>query len=490
MVAIRRYYPAEMETILKHHPQKTNHYFRKQKPGYMPGSHQPAVTVRAGHALLAGLILAMFVALATVGGCGSGEGAGTSVDNDAVSTNSGTSAADDSRIQTSTQTWTTKPAATIQSIEREVSRIRNLPIRNEIAVSYVNRDQLRQEMKEEMEKEYSPAEIASEEKVLKSLGLLAEDADLAAVIEEMLGSEIAGFYDDETKELKLVSATPELNLMNQVTLAHEVTHALQDQSFQLSAFLPEDSGNADSDLARMSLVEGDATLTEEAYTTANLSGVDLLNLLMGSLGASGGLMGSSYLEDSLLFPYVSGLEFVGAIKQKGGWPAVDAAYSKPPESTEQVMHLEKYFAGEAPLPVKIPDISSIAGGGWSVTFEEVLGEFDALEMLQQDLSPSRARRAAAGWGGGAISFAEGPGGETLMGLVFMWDSEADAAEFAEAMGDALETRYQEDFDMSPSTAPVLVTNAGVWLLVQRGRTVSMVQAPDQVLADRVAQALS
>jgi hypothetical protein len=72
----------------------------------------------------------------------------------------------------------------------------------------------------------------------------------------------------------------------------------------------------------------------------------------------------------------------------------------------------------------------------------------------------------------------------------MWDSEADAAEFAEAMGDALETRYQEDFDMSPLTAPVLVTNDGVWLLVQRGRTVSMVQAPDQVLADRVAQALS
>ncbi|MHB9111571.1 MAG: hypothetical protein ACYC4D_02935 [Thermoleophilia bacterium] len=436
------------------------------------------------------IVVALILVIFSAAGCGSADTGGTDSDSDAASTNVGTAPAEDTRTSTRSRTQTADSGVTIKSIELEVSRIRNLPIKNDIAVSYVNRDQLRQEMKEEIEKEYDPAEIATEEKVLKSLDLLPEDAGLAVVIEEMLGSEIAGFYDDETKELKLVSEMPELNLMNQVTLAHEVTHALQDQRFQLAEFLPEDSGNADSDLARLSLVEGDATLTEEAYITSNLSGVDLLNLLMGSLGASGGLVGSSYLEDSLLFPYISGLEFVAAIKEKGGWQAVDAAYLKPPESTEQVMHPDKYFAGEAPVPVQIPDLASIAGGGWTVTFDEVLGEFDALEMLQQDLPPSRARRAAAGWGGGAISFAEDPGGETLMALVFIWDSETDAAEFAEAMGSSLEGRYQEEFDMSPPTAPVLLTDDGVWLLVQRGRTVSIVQAPDQALGERVVQALS
>lgn len=429
--------------------------------------------------------MALTLGFLTAAGCGSGENSGIAGDVDTVST-----AADETQTSTRSRTQTTDTGATIQSIEREVSRIRNLPIKNEITVSYVNRDQLRQEMKEEMEKEFDPAELATEEKVLKSLDLLPENADLAAVIEEMLSSEIAGFYDDETKELKLVSETPELNLMNQVTLAHEVTHALQDQSFQLAQFLPEDSGNADSDLARLSLVEGDATLTEEEYTTSSLSGIDIINLLLGSLGASGGLVNNSYLEDSLLFPYISGLEFVGAVKERGGWQAVDAAYSKPPESTEQVMHPEKYFAGEAPVPVAIPDLAVIAGVGWAVTFDEVMGEFDALEMLQQDLPPSRARRAAAGWGGGAISFAEGPGGETLLAIVFTWDSEADAAEFAEAMGSVLEERYQEEFDMTPRTAPVLVTDDGIWQLVQRGRTVSMVQAPDQAFGERVVQALS
>ena len=427
----------------------------------------------------------MILGFLTAAGCGSEENSGTAGGGDTVST-----AADDTQTSTGPTTQTTDSGVTIQTIEREVSRIRNLPIKNEIAVSYVNRDQLREEMKEEMEKEFDPAELATEEKVLKSLDLLPENADLAAVIEEMLSSEIAGFYDDETKELKLVSETPELNLMNQVTLAHEVTHALQDQSFQLARFLPEDSSNADSDLARLSLVEGDATLTEEEYTTSNLSGLDLVNLLLGSLGASGGLVNNSYLEDSLLFPYINGLAFVGAVKERGGWQAVDAAYSKPPESTEQVMHPEKYFAGEAPVLVTIPDLAAIAGSGWSVTFDEVMGEFDALEMLQQDLPQSGARRAAAGWGGGAISFAEEPGGETLLAIEFTWDSEADAAEFAEAMGSVLEERYREEFDMTPQTAPALVTDDGVWLLVQRGLTVSMVQAPDQALGERVVQALS
>lgn len=443
-----------------------------------------------GRALIALLVFSMCLIAATISGCGSGDGDGATTEDIVSGTSSVSSETGDSGTILDRQTRSTRPAVTIQSIEQQVSIIRNLPIRNEIAVSYVNRDQLRQEMQEEIDKEYNAEEIDSEEKVLKSLGLLAEDADLATVIEQMLGDEIAGFYDDETKELKLVSETPELNLMNQVTLAHEVTHALQDQSFSLPDLLPEDSGNADADLARLSLVEGDATLTEEEYTANNLSGMDLLNLLMGSMGATGGLVGNSYLEDSLLFPYVKGLEFVTAVKQKGGWPGVDAAYAKPPDSTEQVMHPEKYFAREAPVAVQIPDLATIVGPGWSVTFDEVMGEFDALEILQEDLPAGRARRAAAGWGGGAISFAEGPDGDEIMAMTFVWDSEADAADFAEAMGDALEARFADEFDLSPSTAPVLVTDSGNWLLVQRGRTVSVVQAPDLALGEKVVQSLS
>src|SRR5659263_291685 len=158
-------------------------------------------------------------------GCGSGgETTGGRTDDE----NNGVSSTTQS-VNTA-KTTVAKSAVTIKSIEEEVSRMRGLPIRSEIAVSHLSREELRREMKAQIEKEYSPVEVSVEEKVLKGLGLLEEKDNLTAAIEQMLGEEVAGFYDDETKELKLVSDKLELNLMNQVTLAHEVTHALQDQN--------------------------------------------------------------------------------------------------------------------------------------------------------------------------------------------------------------------------------------------------------------------
>lgn len=391
--------------------------------------------------------------------------------------------------RTSPPTTVDRPARTIQSIEQEVSRIRGLPIKNEIAVSYLNRDQLRQEMKAQVEKEYRPAELASEEKALKGIGLMDPSDDLAADIEQMLGEEIAGYYDDQTKQLKLVSDKPELNPMNQVTLAHEVTHALQDQNFSLATVMPENSGNDDRDLALLALVEGDATLAEEEFTTANFNAMDMLSLLFGSLGAITGLGNNAYLEDSLLFPYSSGLEYVTALKDQGGWRAVDMAYAKPPQSTEQVMHPEKYFIGEAPVPVMIPDLAVILGPDWQPGFENVLGEFELVELLSRDISAARARRAAAGWAGDAIRYYDGPGGSSLIIMKLEWDSEAEAAEFATAMGEALERRYDGKFDLKSTMAPVLQTSEGVWELVQRGNTVEAVWAPDLPIGEKVVQSL-
>ncbi|MHB1326486.1 MAG: hypothetical protein ACYDGS_06460 [Thermoleophilia bacterium] len=208
------------------------------------------------------IIITLFL---TLTGCGSG---GDTTGGRADDENNGASSTTQS-VNTATTT-VVKSAVTIKSIEEEISRMRGLPIRSEIAVSYLSREQLRREMKAQIEKEYSPAEVNVEEKVLKGLGLLKEKDNLTAAIEQMLDEEVAGFYDDETRQLKLVSDKPELNLMNQVTLAHEVTHALQDQNFSLSEFLPENSGNDDADLARLAFVEGDATVSETDYTAASL----------------------------------------------------------------------------------------------------------------------------------------------------------------------------------------------------------------------------
>lgn len=432
-----------------------------------------------GRKVIGAWVLALAASIALFTGCAS----------EAPPTDTEASAGD-SLTQLRTTSTATPALRTIQTIEQEVSRRRQLPIKSEIAVSYITRDQLRQEMKKEMEKEFQQDEILSEERALKGLGLLDPSEDLAAVIEQMLGDEIAGYYDTETKQLKLVSDTPELSTMNQVTLAHEVTHALQDQNFSLNTIIPENSGNDDLDTARQALVEGDATFTEEDFTVANFSFMDMMSVLLGSVGSSGGLSGNSFIDDSLMFPYTGGLDFVAAVMERGGWSALDGVYGKPPDSTEQILHPDKYFAGEAPMSVAIPDLAAILGPDWRPGFENVIGEFELRELLSRQLPSAKANRAAAGWGGDAIRYYDGPAGSSLVIMKTEWDSEVEAAEFAESMGTALELRYDAKFDLNPSRTPVLHTGEGAWQLVQHGKTVLAVQSPDPEIGEKVMRSLS
>ena len=402
-------------------------------------------------------------------GCGSGGGAdGAAGTGDAAAT----------APTATTATTRGNPARSIEAIEREASRLRGLPIKNPIAVAYMSREQLREEMKGQLAKEYKPGELASEEKVLKKLGLMTPGESLGADIEQMMTEEVAGYYDDETKQLKLISDTPELNQVNQVTLAHESTHAIQDQNFSLSALLAAEGVNDDRDLALLALVEGDASMVEEDFMTRDFSAVDMASLLLGSLGGLSGLGGNSYLQDSLLFPYTDGLNFVKDLRSTGGWDRVNAAYAKPPQSTEQILHPEKYLAGEAPLPVPAASDDVLTAAGWKLVSQNVLGEFGIQQLLSPDVPLSKAKSAAAGWGGDALRYYEDPSGASLLFLQTEWDSSADAAEFATVMGEALESRYGGKFDLQARPAPVLVTEDGAWMLVQHGSYVAVLQAPD------------
>ncbi|MHB9054269.1 MAG: hypothetical protein ACYC5F_09855 [Thermoleophilia bacterium] len=442
--------------------------------GLSVGKHFAAITVAA----LAAILVAAPVLF--LPGCGWGSGADGGPDGVTGGVATVTST-------TSTVATTANSARTIEDIEREASRLRGLPIKNPIAVSYMSRDQLREEMKAQLAKEYNPEELASEEKVLKKLGLMAADESLGTDIEQMMTEEVAGYYDDETKQLKLISDTPELNQVNQVTLAHESTHAIQDQNFSLSALLANESTNDDQDLAWLALVEGDASLVEQDFMTQDFSAFDMASLLLGSLGGLSGLGGNSYLQESLLFPYTDGMSFVSELRSTGGWARVNAAYANPPQSTEQILHPQKYFAGEAPLPLPAAGDGALIAAGWKLISENVLGEFGIRQLLSPDVSLSKASRAAAGWGGDAVRYYEGPNGASLLFLQTEWDSSAEAAEFATVMGEALESRYGGKFDLGARPAPVLKTADGAWMLVQHGAYVAILQAPDAATGATILQ---
>jgi hypothetical protein len=394
----------------------------------------------------------------------------------------------DTTAQTST-TPARRPTTT--SILDTVSRIRGLPVTAEIPVTYISRDQLRQQLAGQLEQEYPVEELSNDEAVLKLLGLIPPEADLMSEITSLLGGQVIGYYDDETKQLKVVSQTDEITPINEITLSHEFTHALQDQLFDLNKQMDvAAAGNGDGETAVLALIEGDATLVEEEYGRLVMSAADLASALLGSLGGltQGGSVGGGYLIDSLEFPYLDGSKFVQQLYGVGGWETVNAAYDHPPNSTEQIMHPEKYLADEQPAAITIPDLSGVAGGAWSLSDEDVVGEFDVREIIGENLPASRASLAAAGWGGGRFQYYT-RGSQRLLAVSLTWDSEMDATEFATAMGENLERRYATRFDIS-AAVPLLQSPDGAWALVQHGNLTTLVLAADASAAIAASAAVS
>lgn len=377
-------------------------------------------------------------------------------------------------------------SVSVDSVIDAVADTRGLQPLNEIEVSYLDRDDLQDLLEEDLMDEVTPAEIDAEEEALKAIDLIPENLDLLAAMEELLTDQVVGFYDDETKELALISEEAELDVMNEVTLSHEVTHALQDQHFNLGAFYPlEGEATADANLARLALVEGDASLVMTEYIEEELSLGDLfsLGLTAGGESLSTGSM-PAYLEEALAFPYLDGESFAAYLKQEGGWALVDGAYTYPPLSTEHILHPQKYLDGEQPVPVAIPDLLPVVGPAWESVYDESFGEFDVLQLLSDGIGYGDAADAAEGWGGGRYHYYERSDGAMMAVILLSWDDKGEADEFVDAAQEHLETTQCYDFEFADWQFPILESCVGdYWVMVQRGREVLVARVPDRTLAN-------
>ncbi len=211
--------------------------------------------------------------------------------------------------------------------------------------------------------------MAASERLYKALGLLPADADLKQMQLDMLSAGVAGFYRDDEKKMYVVSRTGSLSAEDKVTYAHEYTHALQDQHHTVfkdqqdaldAAFKDPKKVHDRSDwiLARQAVYEGDATVLMSHWLVGNLTPEELASVMQGGASAAEqqAVLDSmpAILRETLLFPYTTGAFYVQAAQAAGGWPAVDDFYARMPESTEQILHPEKYAAGEAPVAVDVP----------------------------------------------------------------------------------------------------------------------------------------
>jgi hypothetical protein len=290
---------------------------------------------------------------------------------------------------------------------------------------------------------------------------------------------VAGYYDPRTKRMRTVrGAATGTRVLTEMVLAHELTHALEDQRFGLG--LGDQGGSDDAALARLALVEGTASELMYAYARRHFSAEETLGGVLGSAFAPTGSL-PGFLQAQLVFPYTGGARFVAALRERAGgrWTLVDLAErTRPPASTEQVLHPEKWVRVEPPLPVRLR-ARPVLGPGWSRAAAGVLGEFQTRELLARAGGGGSAD-AAEGWGGDRYElWRRGSGcaapcrAEAALVMRWRWDTTADRREFAAKL-----RQWVRD-----GLGPV---SGGAVAVAVRGGAVTLAMAPTRTLARRLA----
>ena len=323
----------------------------------------------------------------------------------------------------------------------QVEELRGLETKSEVAVEFLDRDELRARLEARAAEEMDPVETEAIGQMLKLLGLLPADVDLLQTMFDLQEEQILGFYDPAEDAFYLVDTASDepLDALDQATFVHEYVHALQDQYYDLSRLSDDESLSEDQRGALQSLGEGDATLLMAQWAASNLSAAELQQIVAQASELDPEVLDRTppYVQSAMLIPYELGAQFVQTVVEAGGWEALDAIWRDLPASTEQLLHPEKYGEDD-PTAVMMPaGLAAALGDGWSEPLRDVWGEADLL-LLWQELLGEDAAAAAAGWDGSQYVFLSNDNGAGLFAIEIVWDSEDEAAEGQRAMAAWLE----------------------------------------------------
>jgi hypothetical protein len=361
--------------------------------------------------------------------------------------------------------------AATDEVLRETSTLRQLAVIRPVQSSTQSRAEIERAIVKNLDEDISAADLHAAEVTLKRLGLAPPDFQYRALMIRLLTEQVAGYYEPKTRQFHLADW---IDVEGQKpVMAHELTHALQDQHFDLGRFEHWPKGDSDAELAAHALIEGDATLAMVMYVSSSPMRALTFLKSLGSMGVDTRELDHAprVIRESLLFPYQEGLNWTRALYTQGGWSRVSQAFTALPLSTEQIMHPEKYVAHEAPVKVTVPDITSVlnergrapatasAGGSttkptWKRIVSDVNGEWGTYLLLDQFLkSASESRRAAAGWAGDRYAVYESSKGQSIFMSVLAWDSTNDAQEFFDAYRRRVGLRYPGAQAAHPFEAP-------------------------------------
>jgi hypothetical protein len=334
-----------------------------------------------------------------------------------------------------------QPTTSVALIARRVETLRHLRFRHPVRPLDVTPAEARRDGVGDLDRTYPPDRRRADEETLELLGLLPPGSDLRALLGDAFGEQVAGYYDPHRKRLAVVGGPGQDDVLDQIVLSHELTHALEDQRFGLGEGEP---GTDDAGTARTALEEGSATQVMADYAAKYVGPGEALTSALSALGRSSEATKlPRYVQDSLEFPYDGGLDFVRALIADGGWKLVDRADStKPPASTEQILHPDLYLKGEKPVSVALP---AAPGTGWRRTAAGAFGEWDTRELLLVGgVDPADASAASVGWGGGRYALWQRGGGSSagcrapcrardVLAVRWAWDTAKDTREFADVV---------------------------------------------------------
>jgi hypothetical protein len=336
--------------------------------------------------------------------------------------------------------------AQMVEIEGQVRILRGLQQTRQVEREFLTQGELRQLVMDDFLADFTQEEAFIEARVLALLGLLEPDFDLWNFYADLYTEQVAGFYDSEDEAMAVICGA-DFGGPEHITFAHEYTHALQDQTYDIEDGLGYNDNHceADSELcaAIQALIEGDAFLLQEQWLRIYATEEDRADLMEFYANYESPVFDSAprFLHQDLLFPYMAGLDFVQALYLEGGWAAVDAAYLDPPLSTEQILHPERYPA-DAPIWLEVPDLSAALGDAWREIDRGVLGEWYTHLALNEFLPKAVAVEAAMGWGGDYyLAFYNEEKDIDAFVLVSQWDTMPDVHEFDAAFRDYGDARF-------------------------------------------------
>lgn len=388
---------------------------------------------------------------------------------------------------------------TADQILVQMSQILQLPIKEPLKKTLRSKDEIRAYLIREDKEDKTDAERYADDKTLEAFGLIPKGFPLDSFMLDVLTDQVAGLYDPKAGEFYIADWIP-VDEQKEV-MAHELTHALEDQSFHIDPWVKAARPNDDAEFARDAVSEGSAmaamvdySLTDQKITVRDIPDVSLL-IRAGAVAQMDKDPKLStapvYIRDELLFPYLAGTSFAQQfLKAHSGWKDIHLLFERPPVSTQQILHPDLYLKNQPPASVKLPEWKGLIPEDWKLLEENVMGEFGVDEVLKTFLDENRANISQAWEGDRYATFENEKSKQVSLVFLLILDSDEDAARFFGQYSDLLERKYKTRTNLfrRPNYFEFQSDDGGVYIRCLASRCLTVEGASRQTF-DRIDHAV-